>query len=89
MVVFHVVLYCAVKEIGASVTTRLSSLSTTTECYFLDNNLRVNNMLSTIDKYMISPTLMAFVLSSEQYNLLDLRIVLPEYWCTCAPILSA
>ena len=68
---------------------RLSSLSTTTECYFLDNNLRVNNMLITIDKYMISPTLMAFVLNSEQYNLLDLRIVLPECWCICAPILSA
>jgi hypothetical protein len=54
-----------VKEIGAPITIRLSSLSTTTECYFFAINLSVNNTLSAIDRYITSPIVMAFVLSSE------------------------
>jgi UPF0716 family protein affecting phage T7 exclusion len=72
MVISFLMLFCKIclliaieKEIGAPITIRLSSLSTTTECYFLDSNLSVNNILSAIDRYMISPTLMASVLSSE------------------------
>jgi hypothetical protein len=56
---------CWVKEIGAPITIRLSSLSTTTECYFFAINLSVNNTLSAIDRYITSPIVMAFVLSSE------------------------
>ncbi len=81
------------KEIGASVTTRLSSLSTTTEYYFFDSNLSVNNMLSTIDRYMISPTLMAFVflvfvLDNKPYNpRLFGMLPLEDYFCTCVSTL--
>ena len=72
MVISFLMLFCKIclliaieKEIGAPITTRLSSLSTTTECYFFAINFNASNILSASDRYINSPAVMAFVLSSE------------------------